>query len=99
MMATWMRVMVMVVLALVVGCGSSEVRERPEDCDRSQYFHQGQQACRTCPAVIEPTCMPGCGLEVVKDHRGCPILRCEPGCEGCDEGEVWDSEAQRCEAS
>lgn len=98
-MAMWNRVALIALWAMILGCGSSDVRDRPEDCDRNQYYHAGQQACRTCPAVVEPECMPGCGNEVIVDNRGCPILRCQSGCEGCEEGQQWDGEAQQCESA
>lgn len=82
-------------LLLVMGCGS-EIRDRPQDCRENQYFDESQRRCRTCPAVQEPECRPGCELEVGEDQRGCPVLRCEPLCQGCEVGEVWDGELEAC---
>ncbi len=93
----WIRGLFVLSLVLLMGCGSGEVRDRPEDCDSHQYFDENRERCRTCPATSEPECMPGCGLESVQDNRGCPVLRCDPGCEGCDEGETWNTEEESCE--
>ena len=69
-----------IAVGLFIGCGSGEVRERPQDCDSHQYFDEVQERCRTCPALSEPECMPDCGLEVIEDARGCPAVRCEQNC-------------------
>ena len=82
---------------MAVGCGATEAGDRPQDCHDDEYFDEGNQQCRTCPAVIEPECLPGCGLETIEDQRGCPILRCVQGCEGCDGGRIWDPDEERCE--
>ena len=81
---------------MMAGCGSSEVRDRPSDCRADQYFDESRELCRSCPAAEEPECVPGCGVEVGEDRRGCPILRCEPMCRGCEEGQAWDGEAEAC---
>ena len=93
-----MRRKIMAVAAMIVlmGCGSAEVRERPEDCEAHQVFNEDRERCESCSASPAPECLPGCGFEVVEDGRGCPVLRCPAACEGCDEGESWDNEEQRC---
>lgn len=96
----WRRLaMVTAVAMMAIGCGSSEpeVRERPEDCQDYQYFDEGQERCRSCPAAYQPECKPGCGFDIEFDERGCPILWCEAGCEGCEEGKQWDGQHERCE--
>ncbi len=84
-------------LLVTMGCGTTEVRDRPEDCGGDEYFDEGRERCRICPAVDEPQCLPGCGFTVVEDNRGCPLLQCDPTCPGCDEGEEWDPDEERCE--
>ncbi len=96
----WHRLMVMAAVGMMaLGCGGSEreVRDRPEDCTQDQYFDEGRERCRSCPAVEEPECKQGCGLDVERDHLGCPYLICEVGCPGCEEGERWNAEEERCE--
>lgn len=93
----WRRIVAIAVIFALWGCGSGEVRERPEDCANHQYFDETREQCRTCAAVVEPECPDGCGLEVVEDQRGCPVLRCHQGCSGCEEGEVWNPQEERCE--
>lgn len=98
-MRQWI-VIAMVVVGAGFGAacgGDNEVRDRPEDCRSDQYFDEGREQCRTCPAVDEPQCLPGCGFEVDEDSRQCPILRCDATCPGCDEGESWNREQERCE--
>lgn len=94
-MKRWSLAAALVVGALTIGCGS-EATDRPQDCREDEYYNEARSRCMTCPAVFEPTCRPGCGLEVISDPRGCPLLICEEDCQGCDEGESWDEEEEIC---
>ena len=67
----------------LIACGT-EPTDRPQDCRENQWFDEAQRRCRTCPAVEEPECRPGCEPEVVRDQRDCPVLRCQEICEGDD---------------
>ncbi|RAL22937.1 hypothetical protein DL240_08575 [Lujinxingia litoralis] len=80
-----------------MGCGS-EATDRPEDCHQGEYYDEAGEKCISCPAVQEPQCREGCGLEIVQDQRGCPLARCESGCEGCADGEVYDESSLQCVA-
>lgn len=82
---------------VVWGCGA-EATDRPEDCRDGQYFDEARELCTSCPAVQEPQCREGCGLEIFSDQRGCPVARCEAGCEGCAEGEVFEQSSNQCVA-
>ncbi len=92
----WAWLLVTAMVLGLVGCGSSEVRDRPSDCRDDQFFDERRELCRSCPAVEEPTCLSGCDVVVGSDRRGCPVLRCEALCQGCDEGQVWDGQAEAC---
>lgn len=85
-----------VAAVICIGCGGGEGTERPEDCDTDEYYDEVDEVCLTCPAVVEPECLPGCPAVVVEDDRDCPVLRCEPECPGCDDEERWDDEEKRC---
>ncbi len=98
----WRRVICLMTVAMMLtGCGGGdgEVRDRAEDCRSDQYFDEGGERCRSCPAAVEPTCKPGCGFDVERDHLDCPVLTCESGCKGCPEGERWNGEEERCEVA
>jgi hypothetical protein len=97
MMRMWTISALVATLLMSMGCGNTEVRDRPEDCRGDEYFDEGRERCRTCPAVTEPECLPGCGFTVTEDNRGCPVRQGDPTCPGCDEGEEWDREEERCE--
>lgn len=90
-----MQVVMAAILAFAVGCGS-ESTDRPQDCRDDEYFDEGRKQCRSCPAVLEPVCRPGCEAEVVLDQRECPQLRCGALCEGCGAEEEWDEESESC---
>ena len=79
-MKMWRRAIIaLMAAALLAGCGGADGSDRPEDCSEVQYFDEGSSQCRSCPAVAEPECMTGCGVEVIEDNRSCPVLRCDPG--------------------
>ncbi|TXD38335.1 hypothetical protein FRC98_05420 [Lujinxingia vulgaris] len=82
---------------LMVGCGA-EATDRPEDCRQGEYYNEANEECMTCPAVQEPQCREGCGLEIFDDQRGCPVARCESGCEGCADDEVYEESTNQCVA-
>jgi hypothetical protein len=83
------------VVLVLWSCGS-EPTDRPQDCRENQYYDEGTRRCRTCPAVVEPECRPGCEPQVESDQRGCPVLRCDELCEGCEGDLIWDDEAEMC---
>lgn len=93
---TIIRTAAVLLVMLMVACGGAEGTDRPGDCDDDEFYDEGNERCVTCPAVVEPECLPGCGFELVEDNRECPQLRCAEGCEGCNEGEIWDEEQERC---
>lgn len=92
----WAKVLVVGVMMVGFGCGS-EPTDRPQDCREDEYFDEGRRQCRSCPAVLEPVCRPGCEPVVVLDQRACPQLRCDAACQGCEAGEEWDEEAESCQ--
>ncbi len=94
-MTKWIGILMVLLIGATMGCGS-EATDRPSDCRVNEYFDDGRRQCRTCPAVLEPTCRPGCDTVMERDQRDCPVLRCEPICQGCDQGERWDDEAESC---
>lgn len=87
--------LIAIAMSFATGCGS-EGTDRPQDCRDNEYFDEGRSQCRTCPAVVEPQCRQGCEPVVHSDQRNCPVLRCDALCQGCDDGEYWDDEAESC---
>lgn len=97
-------------LAGIAACG--DPTDDPEDCTVNEYFDDGSELCRTCPALQTPTCGADCGFFIVaEDDRPCPRARClvpdaggacvcpadEPECSAtCGEGEVFDARSFSC---
>ena len=69
-----------VYLAIFLGFGCGEATDDPEDCTSNEYFDEGREICRACPAIIEPTCRDQCSYELVQDSRGCPVAQCQLDC-------------------
>lgn len=93
----------------VSACG--DPTDSPEDCTVNEYFDDGSELCRTCPALSEPTCAGGCGFFITEeDDRPCPVSRCllptsgscecpasDPDCgQTCEDGEVFDARSFTC---
>ena len=69
-------------VVVLIGCGGGgEGTERPGDCTDDEYYDEGSEECRSCPAVVEPECRPGCDVVQVQDDRECPVLECDEDCE------------------
>lgn len=69
-----------VVLVVMTGVSCGEATDKPEDCTDNEYFDEGRELCRTCPAIAEPTCREGCGFAVESDSRGCAVAVCALDC-------------------
>ena len=94
-MKRWSIAAALVIGAFWMGCGT-EAGDRPQDCREDQYYNEARRQCLSCPAVVEPICRPGCGVEVISDQRGCPLMICEEACQGCEADQQWDPEEELC---
>ncbi len=75
------RIAALAAVAVLIGCGGGEGSDRPGDCTDDEYYDEGSEQCRSCPAVMEPECRPGCDVVQTQDDRECPVLECEEDCE------------------
>jgi hypothetical protein len=83
-------------MIVAVGCGSSEVRDRAEDCTQHEYLDPSTNRCTPCPPIQAPDCREGCGYRVGSDTRGCPVARCVSTCDLCDAGAYFSDEQTEC---
>ena len=67
------------IVGLTLSCG--EATDDPADCTENEYFDEGREICRACPAIVEPRCREGCSFSVVEDPRGCPLAQCSLDCD------------------
>lgn len=61
-------------LGALAACG--QAGDQRSDCTTDEYYDEGNQECRACPAAVVPECRPGCGFRIESDSRGCPVARC-----------------------
>lgn len=86
------------VVVASAGCGSSEIRDRPEDCTEHEYLDESSNRCTPCPPIRNPDCRDGCGYRVEDDDRGCPVARCVSTCDLCEAGEYFSEVQTTCVA-
>ncbi len=69
---------VFVFSCFVIGAAScGEPTDAPEDCTTNEFFDEGSELCRTCPALVEPTCPGECEFFVTEEEdRPCPEAVC-----------------------
>ncbi len=86
--------MLVTALAALAACGTAT--DNPSDCTADEYYDDATNLCTACPAAVVPDCQAGCGFEIVKDDRGCPVAQCVEQCQ-CGAGEFFSQDTLTCQ--